>query len=74
MVAGRPSLVPCTPAGVMEILRRSNIQLEGASAVVLGRSDIVGKPMALLLMQANANLRRVIIPARMGIVTKESPA
>lgn len=56
LVAGRPTLVPCTPAGVMEILRRSNIQLEGASAVVLGRSDIVGKPMALLLMHANATV------------------
>jgi len=56
LVAGRPTLVPCTPAGVMEILRRSSIQLEGASAVVLGRSDIVGKPMALLLMHANATV------------------
>ncbi len=56
LVAGRPTIVPCTPAGVMEILRRSNIQLEGSSAVVLGRSDIVGKPMALLLMHANATV------------------
>lgn len=56
LVAGRPNLVACTPAGVMEILRRSNIRLEGANAVVLGRSDIVGKPMALLLMHANATV------------------
>jgi methylenetetrahydrofolate dehydrogenase (NADP+)/methenyltetrahydrofolate cyclohydrolase len=56
LVAGRPNLVACTPAGVMEILRRSGIQIEGASAVVLGRSDIVGKPMALLLMHANATV------------------
>lgn len=56
LVAGRPTLVPCTPAGVMEILRRSHIKLEGANAVVLGRSDIVGKPMALLLMHANATV------------------
>lgn len=56
LVAGRPNLVACTPAGVMEILRRSGIQLEGANAVVLGRSDIVGKPMALLLMHANATV------------------
>ena len=56
LVAGRPTLVSCTPAGVMEILRRSNIPVEGANAVVLGRSDIVGKPMALLLMHANATV------------------
>jgi methylenetetrahydrofolate dehydrogenase (NADP+) / methenyltetrahydrofolate cyclohydrolase len=56
LVAGRPNLVACTPAGVMEILRRSGIQIEGADAVVLGRSDIVGKPMALLLMHANATV------------------
>jgi methylenetetrahydrofolate dehydrogenase (NADP+)/methenyltetrahydrofolate cyclohydrolase len=56
LVAGRPTLVACTPAGVMEILRRSEIPVEGANAVVLGRSDIVGKPMALLLMHANATV------------------
>jgi methylenetetrahydrofolate dehydrogenase (NADP+)/methenyltetrahydrofolate cyclohydrolase len=56
LVAGRPNLVACTPAGVMEILKRSGIALEGADAVVLGRSDIVGKPMALLLMHANATV------------------
>jgi methylenetetrahydrofolate dehydrogenase (NADP+)/methenyltetrahydrofolate cyclohydrolase len=56
LVSGRPGLVACTPAGCMEILRRNNIQIEGANAVVLGRSDIVGKPMALLLMHANATV------------------
>jgi len=56
LVSGRPSMVPCTPAGVMEILRRSEIPIEGADAVVLGRSDIVGKPMALLLMHAHATV------------------
>ena len=56
LVSGRPGLVACTPAGCMEILRRSNIAIEGANAVVLGRSDIVGKPMALLLMHANATV------------------
>jgi methylenetetrahydrofolate dehydrogenase (NADP+)/methenyltetrahydrofolate cyclohydrolase len=56
LVAGRPGLVACTPAGVMEILRRSNIPIEGANAVVIGRSDIVGKPMALLLLHANATV------------------
>lgn len=56
LVAGRPTFVPCTPAGVMELLRRSGIPLEGANAVVIGRSDIVGKPLALLLMHANATV------------------
>ncbi len=56
LVAGRPGLVACTPAGVMEILRRGGIVVEGADAVVMGRSDIVGKPMALLLMHANATV------------------
>ncbi len=56
LVSGRSGLVACTPAGGMEILRRNNIPIEGANAVVLGRSDIVGKPMALLLMHANATV------------------
>ncbi|HEY4683496.1 MAG TPA: bifunctional 5,10-methylenetetrahydrofolate dehydrogenase/5,10-methenyltetrahydrofolate cyclohydrolase [Candidatus Acidoferrales bacterium] len=56
LVAQRPGLVPCTPAGVIEILRRSQVPIEGASAAVLGRSDIVGKPVALLLMHAHATV------------------
>jgi len=52
----RPGLVPCTPGGVMEMLRRSNIPVAGQEAVVVGRSDIVGKPMAMLLMNANATV------------------
>src|SRR3984957_7051976 len=56
LVSGRPGLVACTPAGCMEILKRGNIPIEGADAVVLGRSDIVGKPMSLLLMHANATV------------------
>jgi methylenetetrahydrofolate dehydrogenase (NADP+)/methenyltetrahydrofolate cyclohydrolase len=52
----RPDLVPCTPAGIMEILRRSNIQIAGQEAVVVGRSDIVGKPTAMLLLNANATV------------------
>jgi methylenetetrahydrofolate dehydrogenase (NADP+) / methenyltetrahydrofolate cyclohydrolase len=56
LVSGRPGLTACTPAGCMEILRRNGIVIEGANAVVLGRSDIVGKPMALLLMHANATV------------------
>lgn len=52
----RPGLVPCTPAGVMEILKRSNILMAGREAVVVGRSDIVGKPAAMLLLNANATV------------------
>ena len=53
---GRPRLVPCTPAGVMEMLRREEIEIEGRRAVVVGRSDIVGKPMAMLLLHAHATV------------------
>jgi methylenetetrahydrofolate dehydrogenase (NADP+)/methenyltetrahydrofolate cyclohydrolase len=56
LVSNRPGLVACTPAGCLEILRRNKIPIEGANAVVLGRSDIVGKPMALLLLHANATV------------------
>jgi methylenetetrahydrofolate dehydrogenase (NADP+)/methenyltetrahydrofolate cyclohydrolase len=52
----RPGLVPCTPGGVMEMLRRSRIEVAGKEAVVVGRSDIVGKPMAMLLLNANATV------------------
>jgi methylenetetrahydrofolate dehydrogenase (NADP+) / methenyltetrahydrofolate cyclohydrolase len=52
----RPGLVPCTPAGVMEILRRSGIAVAGQEAVVVGRSDIVGKPVAMLLLNQNATV------------------
>ncbi len=52
----RPGLVPCTPAGVMEILKRSKIPVTGQEAVVVGRSDIVGKPVAMLLLNANATV------------------
>src|SRR6202522_2213574 len=52
----RPGLVPCTPAGVIEILKRSEIPIAGREAVVVGRSDIVGKPAAMLLLNANATV------------------
>ena len=52
----RPGLVPCTPAGIMEILKRSEIPIAGQEAVVVGRSDIVGKPVAMLLLNANATV------------------
>jgi methylenetetrahydrofolate dehydrogenase (NADP+)/methenyltetrahydrofolate cyclohydrolase len=52
----RDGLVPCTPAGVMEILKRGQIAIAGEEAVVVGRSDIVGKPAAMLLLNANATV------------------
>jgi methylenetetrahydrofolate dehydrogenase (NADP+) / methenyltetrahydrofolate cyclohydrolase len=52
----RPGLVPCTPAGVMEILKRSKIPVAGQDALVVGRSDIVGKPAAMLLINSNATV------------------
>ena len=52
----RPGLVPCTPAGIMELLVRSKIKIAGQEAVIVGRSDIVGKPMAMLLLNANATV------------------
>jgi methylenetetrahydrofolate dehydrogenase (NADP+)/methenyltetrahydrofolate cyclohydrolase len=62
--AGRPALAPCTPAGVIEILRRSEISIAGQHAVVVGRSDIVGKPAAMLLLNQNAT-------GRPGFITPE---
>jgi methylenetetrahydrofolate dehydrogenase (NADP+)/methenyltetrahydrofolate cyclohydrolase len=53
---GQSALVPCTPAGVIEILKRSNIEIAGKHAVIVGRSNIVGKPMAMLLLQENATV------------------
>ena len=53
---GKPTLVGATPVGVMEMLREHKIEIDGARAVVIGRSDIVGKPMAHLLLQANATV------------------
>lgn len=52
----RPGLVPCTPAGVIEILKRSDIPIAGRHAVVIGRSDLVGKPVAMLLLNQNATV------------------
>ena len=56
LAQGRPGLRPCTPEGVMELLRRCAVPLEGAEAVVVGRSDLVGKPLAALLLQAHATV------------------
>jgi methylenetetrahydrofolate dehydrogenase (NADP+) / methenyltetrahydrofolate cyclohydrolase len=54
--AGRPALAPCTPAGIIEILDRSGIAIEGRRAVIVGRSDIVGKPVAMLLLNRHATV------------------
>jgi methylenetetrahydrofolate dehydrogenase (NADP+)/methenyltetrahydrofolate cyclohydrolase len=56
LVQGREALVPATPRGVMELLRTSGTELEGAEAVVVGRSDLVGRPLSALLLAANATV------------------
>lgn len=56
LLIGRPQLVPCTPAGVMRMLEHAGVEPSGREAVVVGRSTIVGKPIALLLLQANATV------------------
>jgi methylenetetrahydrofolate dehydrogenase (NADP+)/methenyltetrahydrofolate cyclohydrolase len=56
LAKGRPGLRPCTPAGVIELLRRHDVALEGAEAVVVGRSDLVGKPVGALLLAQNATV------------------
>jgi len=53
---GQPALAPCTAAGIIEILKRSYVQIAGQNAVVVGRSDIVGKPTAILLLAENATV------------------
>ena len=53
---GQPGFVSCTPAGIVELLKRSNIEIEGKECVVVGRSNIVGKPMALLLLRENGTV------------------
>ncbi len=56
LVQGRPTLVPCTPLGIIELLERSGVAIAGSRAVVIGRSDIVGKPIALLLLHRHATV------------------
>jgi methylenetetrahydrofolate dehydrogenase (NADP+)/methenyltetrahydrofolate cyclohydrolase len=56
LLAGRPKVVPCTPAGVMRLIEHAGVPLAGRSAVVIGRSSIVGKPLALLLLQKDATV------------------
>lgn len=56
LFAGKPTMIPCTPAGIMELIKLSGIDLAGKNAVIIGRSNIVGKPMAHLLLQADATV------------------
>ena len=71
--AGRPALAPCTPAGVIEILKRSHLPISGQHAVVVGRSDIVGKPVAMLLLHENATVTICHSKTRdLGAVTREA--
>src|SRR5580692_6031370 len=71
--AGRPALAPCTPAGVIEILKRSNLPISGQHAVVVGRSDIVGKPVAMLLLHENATVTICHSKTQnLGAVTREA--
>lgn len=56
LLTGEKGVLPCTPAGCMELLRRTGVPLSGAEAVVIGRSNIVGKPMSLLLLRANCTV------------------
>jgi methylenetetrahydrofolate dehydrogenase (NADP+)/methenyltetrahydrofolate cyclohydrolase len=73
LLAGRPALAPCTPAGVIEILKRSSIPISGQHAVVVGRSDIVGKPAAMLLLQQNATVTICHSKTRdLGAITRQA--
>ncbi len=70
---GRPALVPCTPAGVMRLIASTGEVIEGARAVVVGRSDIVGKPMAALLIQQNATVTTCHSRTRdLGAITRQA--
>jgi methylenetetrahydrofolate dehydrogenase (NADP+) / methenyltetrahydrofolate cyclohydrolase len=71
--AGRPALAPCTPAGVIEILRRGGISIAGQHAVVVGRSDLVGKPAAMLLLHQNATVTICHSKTRnLGAITRQA--
>jgi methylenetetrahydrofolate dehydrogenase (NADP+) / methenyltetrahydrofolate cyclohydrolase len=71
--AGRPALAPCTPTGVIEILKRSQLLISGQHAVVVGRSDIVGKPVAMLLLHENATVTICHSKTRdLGAVTRQA--
>ncbi len=83
LLAGRKRVTPCTPSGVIELLKHNKVKIEGANAVVVGRSEIVGKPMALLLMEENAtvtichsrtkNLKEHLLRADLVVVAAGKP-
>ena len=56
LTIGQPGFVSCTPAGIIELLKRSNVEMDGKNCVIVGRSNIVGKPMALLMLRENATV------------------
>ncbi|MGA9069851.1 MAG: bifunctional 5,10-methylenetetrahydrofolate dehydrogenase/5,10-methenyltetrahydrofolate cyclohydrolase [Terracidiphilus sp.] len=71
--AGRTALAPCTPAGVIEILKRSGVAISGQHAVVVGRSDLVGKPAAMLLLHQNATVTICHSRTRdLGAITRQA--
>ena len=75
MLQGRPRFLPCTPHGVMKMLQHENIATAGRHAVVIGRSDIVGKPMAALLVQKGADATVTICHSRtadIGEITRQA--
>ena len=75
MLQGRPRFLPCTPHGVMKMLQHENIATAGKHAVVIGRSDIVGKPMAALLVQKGADATVTICHSRtadIGAITRQA--
>ena len=76
LVIGKPYLIPCTPAGIMELLHASGVSTVGKHAVVLGRSNIVGKPLANLLMQksASANATVTIVHSRTADIASHTLA
>lgn len=74
LVQGRPRFLPCTPYGVQQILHRSGIEVAGRHAVVVGRSEIVGKPMALLLMQRDSLLGPTAANATVTICHSRTPS
>lgn len=70
IVQGRPRFLPCTPHGIQEMLRRSGVQVAGSHVVVVGRSDIVGKPMAMMLLQRGSDATVTVCHSR----TRDLPA
>ena len=71
--AGRPALAPCTPAGIIEILKRSGVPMAGQHAVVVGRSDLVGKPAVMLLLHQNATVTICHSKTRdLGAITRQA--